>query len=104
MTDPITVLGNLTSGPGEHNQQTHYPDCWRDPAHHACALKRIGELQTGIENLVAACERDIATARAEALEEAAKICDGYAKVDNPHAVTISLMTAHDIRALKDRRP
>ena len=96
------MTDDVTAGPGEHN--THYPDCWRDPAHHACALKRIGELQTGIENLVAACERDIATARAEALEEAAQVCDGYAKADNPDAVTISLMAAGDIRVLKDRRP
>ena len=43
-------------------------------------------------------------ARAEALEEAAQVCDGYAKADNPDAVTISLMAAGDIRALKDRRP
>lgn len=38
--------------------------------------------------------------RDEALEAAAKVCDEYARRDNPNAVTISLMAAADIRALK----
>ena len=83
----------------------HHDGCWRDPAHHACALKRIGELQTGIENLVAACERDIATARAEALETAAKICEATAlEIDKEYFWTCSKECAKAIRAYKDRRP
>lgn len=25
-------------------QVTHWPDCWRDPKHHACAARKVEEL------------------------------------------------------------
>ena len=105
MTDPITVLGNLTSGPGELNQQTHYDGCWRDPAHHGCAVAEIERLEGVMEkqgirgvqlaNALVTAESVLATARAEALEEAAMECGKYHTPEG---------CGSGIRALKDRRP
>ena len=70
-----------TAGPGSHNIQTHHDGCWRDPAHHACAVAEIvrdkrflAAFQDEQRDLKAA----LTTARADALEEAAKLCEGRA--------------------------
>ena len=42
-----------------------------------------------------------ATARAAERERCARVCDEYARQDNPNAVTISMMAAKSIRALTD---
>ena len=36
--------------------RTHWSDCWRDPAHHDCAVARIAELEAAL----AASEKDAA--------------------------------------------
>jgi hypothetical protein len=30
--------------------QTHHNECWRDPLHHSCAVRKIEELQTLCED------------------------------------------------------
>ena len=47
-----------------------------------------------------ALQDSLAAERDKALEDAAEVCDEYARRDNPNAVTISMMAAAAIRALK----
>ena len=114
MTDPITVLGNLTSGPGELNQQTHYDGCWRDPAHHGCAVAEIERLEGVMEkqgirgvqlaNALVTAESVLATARAEALEAARWLEMEDMERDPDDLYTGRWHRAAAIRTLKDRRP
>jgi len=46
---------------------THHPGCWRDPAHHACAVAEIGRLSTDRQHLAderSALRKEIAHLRA----------------------------------------
>lgn len=36
------------------NERTHWYDCWKDRAHHDCALARIAELEEALRDLIAA--------------------------------------------------
>lgn len=33
-------------------QRTHWEGCWRDRAHHECAVRRVEELKNTLEDLV----------------------------------------------------
>ena len=36
--------------------QTHHPECWRDPAHHACAVREVERLRAAMVKLFPAEE------------------------------------------------
>ena len=89
----------------------HYPGCWRDPAHHACAVKRVALEQAwagAYKDRAEAAEAALATARAEALEEAADwhehcAAEWDAREDGRRLSNWHADSAAAIRALKDRR-
>ena len=35
--------------------QTHHPECWRDPAHHACAVREVERLRGAAEEPLEMC-------------------------------------------------
>ena len=35
---------------------THHPECWRDPKHHACAVREVERLREALGELVRECE------------------------------------------------
>ena len=37
--------------------QTHHPECWRDPAHHACAVREVVRLRDLMVVLIAEADR-----------------------------------------------
>ena len=121
--DWLRYRGNEKRHMAGEVEQTHYVGCWRDPAHHGCAVALLLGIRDVIPmgflrqadapgatgptsqlDLIKAVRLAVetgrrvaashATTRAEALEEAAKACDIAGRGN----------AAEIIRALKDRRP
>ena len=63
------------------------------------ALGKTLSLCESLETRLRQSEADLVKARDTALEDAANVCDEYARLDNPNAVTISTLSAKAIRAL-----
>src|SRR3990167_6834107 len=90
---------------------THWEGCWRDPAHHACAVTKVErlmhvcDLRADWQDRAEAAEAALATARREALEEAAKSCEARISIPDSHNAPYNaedMACAEAIRALKDR--
>ena len=110
----INYRGNEKRHMAGEVEQTHHDGCWRDPAHHACAvaeierlLKRKDELllEVGRADAVAVdYQAALATARAEALEAARWLEMEDMERDPDDLYTGRWHRAAAIRTLKDRRP
>ena len=87
-------------------------DCKHAYKQARAALAKVNACRTGetmktnpLRTAIEQAEAQLAAERDKALEDAAKVCDEYARLDNPNAVTISTLSAKAIRALAahDRR-
>ena len=77
--------------------QTHHPECWRDPKHHACAVREVERLREALEEMV----RDLTDARMQRDGLRNLLGSVYRKLRDGREVSPSQMEA--LRICYDRR-